>query len=193
MRWLSTAILPAFLMMSTTLAFAILLNLSIGWGRWELHLLLVTLIILVLIINIFLLGWDLAVTGMSSANWLCDTNAFYLQPKTALTYDASLGIQDQFDWHRDRLQPHAIRFEDLFVFFLQFFNVLTLFFCIIVWISLAVDLVQLGTFGVSYTYISVATRWLEHTLWNFAMGHFALFLTALRISLRTPFEFWWLM
>lgn len=104
------------------------------------------------------MGWDLVLAGMSSANWFCDVKAFYLQPKTALTYDGILGVQDQFDWHRDRVQPHVMRFEDLFVFFLQLFNIVSLVFCLFVWVSLAIDLVQLGTFGVSYTYVAVATR-----------------------------------
>lgn len=192
-RWLSVTILPAFLLMSLTLGMAVLLNLSIGWARWELHLLLVSTIILTLFVNLFFISWDLILAGLTSINWFCDVQAFYLQPKTSLTYDAILGVQDQFDWHKDRVHPFAMRFEDLFVFFLQLFNVLSLVFCLFVWLSLAIDLVQLGMFGVSYTYVGVATRWLEHVLINFSFGHIALFLTGLRVSLRTPIELWWLM
>lgn len=95
---------------------------------------------------------------MSSANWFCDTLPFYLQPKTALTYDHFLNVQDQFDWHRDRVVPHVLRFEDLFVFFLQIFNLMSLSFCLLVWLSFAFDLVQLGLHGVSYTYVGVGLR-----------------------------------
>lgn len=89
---------------------------------------------------------------------------FYLQPKTSLTYDQHLNLQDQFDWHKDRSHPFVMRFEDLFVFFLQLLNLFSLVTCLVVWLSLSIDLIQLGYFGVSYTYVGVGLRCLEHTL-----------------------------
>lgn len=191
-RWVSSSILLPLCILTLTLFMALALNLTIGWGRQALLILLSSGVCVSLLLNILLMGWDLAFAGLSSMGWFTDIQPFYLQSKSTLTQDHYLNVQDQYDWHRDRVTPFVMRFEDLFVFFLQLFNLASLFFCLIVWLSLSIDLVQLGQHGVSYTYVGVGIRWLEHCLFNFSIGHVALFLVGLRVSLRTPFEFWFL-
>jgi hypothetical protein len=57
--------------------------------------------------------------GFSSIALWEEAEVFYLQPKTALTYDRALGLGDQFEWHRERGWPYSLRFEELYFFFFQ--------------------------------------------------------------------------
>lgn len=191
-RWINIAVLTPLLWLTLSIFFAILCNLSIGWARHQFILLLSICICLILLINIIFIGWDLVFASLTSANWFCDSDSFYIQTKSAITQDHYLNVQDQYDWHKDKMHPFVMRFEDLYMFFLQLFNLLSLTFCLIVWFSLTIDLAQLGLFGVSYTYFAVGIRWLEHTFWNFLLSYFSLFFISLRISLKTPLEFWFL-
>jgi len=77
-----------------------------------------TYVITLGLLFIFILtGWDFLVSSMSSMSSWYQNDVFYLQPKTALTYDRGLLINDQFEWHRERTWPYAMHFEDLYFFF----------------------------------------------------------------------------
>lgn len=55
-RWLSSSMLPGFLLLTLTLAFAVLLNNSLAWGKLSLHLTLATLVLVLLTTNLFVTG-----------------------------------------------------------------------------------------------------------------------------------------
>ena len=48
------------------------------------------------------LGWDLLVASLSSSVEWEQAEVFYLQARTGLTYDRTLHVSDQFEWHRER-------------------------------------------------------------------------------------------
>lgn len=193
LAWVSATQTPALLLLTATLLLGLLLNLSLAWARLHLLIYLATGVVLSLLVNLFLMGWDFIFAGLSGANWQKLTTTFYNQPKTSLTYDVFFNLTDQFDWHREKAYPFVMRFEDLYQFYFQLLNILTLWFCSLVWLSLLIDLCAVGQFGVSYTYVAVGLRWLEQTLYSLLCGHFTTLIISLRIALRTPFEFWGLL
>lgn len=192
-RWLVTTILPTLVILSTTLFMALMLNASIGWARIQLLIFLSCFICISLMVNIFFMSWDLISTGMTSVNWFCECEEFYLQPKTLLTQNHYTNVQDQYDWHREKSYPFVMKFEDLLFFYIQVFNLLTLLCCLLVWLSLTIDLITLGENAVSYTYIAVGIKWLEHAALNISLSFLFPVFIGLRVSLRTPFEFWFLL
>lgn len=158
MSWVSSTALPGFFLCSATAGLALSLNMAISWCRPALLNFLAGTICLLLAVGVFFVGWDLAFSSMSAVFQIGEPHSFYLQPKTTLTYDNFYAVEDQFDWHRDRQHPFVMRFEDLYMFFLQLLNLLTLSFALVVWLTLLIDAITLGSAGVSYTYIGVGIR-----------------------------------
>lgn len=178
-------------MLSTaTLTLALLLNLALAWGRLQLLIFLASGVCLSLLYSLFLMGWDFAFASMSGVNWQQFDKGFYSRPKTSLTYDGFFNLTDQFDWHREKAYPFVMRFEDLYLFYFQLLNVLAVTFCLLVWLCLLIDLSSVGATGVSYTYVAIGLRWLEQVLVGLVLSHLAVVIVSIRISLRTPFEFW---
>ena len=192
LRWVVVTTLPTVLIFSSTLFLGLMLNSAVGWARIQLLIFLSCAICVSILLNLFYMSWDLLFSGLTSANWFTDTQEFYLQPKTLLTQDHYINVQDQYVWHREKAYPFVMRFEDLLFFYIQIFILLTLIFCLLVWLSITIDLITLGENAVSYTYIGVGIKWLEHTAINISLSFAFPLLIGLRISLRTPFEFWFL-
>lgn len=191
-RWVVINVLPTAIMFTLTLCLGLLINLALGWANIQLLILLSCAICISLLLNIFYMSWDLVVNGLTGVNSFTNVGEFYLQPKTLLTQDQYLNVADQFDWHREKTQPFVMHFEDLLFFFIQVFNILTLAFCLFVWSSITIDLITTGENSVSFTYIGVGLCWLEHAAANILLSFIIPGVIGLRISLRTPFEFWFL-
>jgi len=83
-----------------------------------------------LFIFVFSAG-DFLISSLSSMSMWYQNEVFYLQPKTALTYDRGLLVSDQFEWHRERTWPYAIHFEDLYFFFIQLLFIWNLACCLV--------------------------------------------------------------
>lgn len=137
----------------------------------------------------FLTGWDFVVSSLSSLSFWFQNEVFYLQPKTALTYDRGLMINDQFEWHRERAWPFSLHFEDLYFFFFQLMLVWSLACCLIFFFYLALTILGGLVPALSYTQLSIAFLFFEHVLSLLAMMVINFVICGLRVWLRTPTEF----
>ena len=117
--WFAAELAAGSLLLGLLLALAYGLNLSLGAGSAPMVAAGLLLLCLGHLGAALALAWDLAVTGLAGgASWE-EAEIFYLQPKSALTYDRALGVGDLFEWHRERGWPYSVRFEDLYFFFFQ--------------------------------------------------------------------------
>ncbi len=149
-----------------------------------------TMLVVVGLLFIFLLtGWDFLVSSLSSLSFWFQNEVFYLQPKTALTYDRGLMISDQFEWHRERTWPFSLHFEDLYFFFFQLMLVWSLACCLVFFFYLALTILGGLIPAVSYTQLSVAFLFFEHILLLIAMIAVNFAICGFRVWLRTPTEF----
>jgi hypothetical protein len=147
------------------------------------------LIVVGLLFIFFLTGWDFLVSSFSSLSFWFQNEVFYLQPKTALTYDRGLMINDQFEWHRERTWPFSLHFEDLYFFFFQLMLIWSLACCLIFFFYLALTIIGGLVPALSYTQLSIAFLFFEHVLSLIAMMAINFVICGLRVWLRTPMEF----
>ncbi len=104
-------------------------------------------------------------------------------------YDNWSGVVDVFDWHRASSRPQALRFEELYSFFITLFALLALGVALFWWAYLGLTLLWAGSTLVSYAAVGVGLRLLDHLLLSLTWGYFSLGLISLRILLRLPGEF----
>lgn len=120
--WLSYEVGPSLVLLISATGLATRLNLYINAGYPQLELALVSTIVLILGTAAAVLLWDTVLSGLHEFSKSVDPSVFYLQAKTTLTYDQAWGAADQFEWHKERVRPFVMRFEDMTVFFLQLFT-----------------------------------------------------------------------
>jgi len=130
------------------------LNLSLGVGSAALLSVWVVALCLVHLVSIVVLGWDLAVAGLSSVTGWEEAEVFYQQPRSTLTYDRVAG-GDAFEWHRERCWPYSQRFEDLYFFFFQLLLIWDLVCGLFFWLVTLVTLLMVGGRAVSFIQVGV--------------------------------------
>jgi hypothetical protein len=74
-----------------------------------------------------------------------------------------LRVEDSYDWHKASAGNFVFRFEELYLFCLQLFNVIALYSCTFVWLFLLLDLITGYSFAAvtpaaSITFLGVAIR-----------------------------------
>lgn len=190
MVWYTTDLLPTLLLMVILFGLSILLNFCINWYSVRAILLGVFIIVMLLTFNLLVLLWDFLFTSMSGCLFHPNPQQFYLHNRGTMGYNMTYQVTDAYDWHRAQPQSFVLRFEDLYLFYLQLFNIIALYSCTFVWLFLLQDLlvkVQSAS-RPSFTFLGVCTRWLDHALWCFVYSHLALFAVGLRVWLRTSIE-----
>jgi hypothetical protein len=127
---------------------------------------------------------------MSGCLFFSNPKQYYLHSRSSLSYTGVYQADDLFDWHISQPQAFTFRFEDLYVFYLQLFNVVALYSCSFVWLTLLQDQLahQSAKTQPSLTFLGVAGRWLDHALWCFVYSHLALLFVGLRVLGRVSIE-----
>lgn len=181
--------------MSLASGAGLLLNMSLNWGKRDLHLLLVLGVVLLLTLNLVWMGWDFLFAGLSGYRGITEHSLAYIHARGGLTYDNLMGVGDAFDWHKEQTRPFVMRFDDLFGFSLQLLNIWALACCLYGWLFMLLDCVFLGERGrsLSFLQVGVSLRWLDHTMFNVLACYLWPLLLGSRLLLRTPLEFWWLL
>lgn len=189
--WATSTLLPVFflILFATYLSYA--LNLSLSWARPTLLYFLFTCLILILLYSWFFLLCDLGLNSLSAWINTLDADVFYQQPRSGTVYDNWVGVVDVFDWHRTTSRPHALRFEELYSFFMT----------LLVFISVSITLFWWAYMGwgglwgssyISFAVLGVGIRLLDHLMLCSLWGVLALALTSFRVILRLPGEyFFW--
>jgi hypothetical protein len=187
--WFVTQVLSPVLCFSVLYFMLYFKNSTIAHVQTRVSLYLIYTITLGLLFIFFLTGWDFLMSSFSSLSSWLQNEVFYLQPKTALTYDRGLLINDQFEWHRERTWPFSLHFEDLYFFFFQLLFAWNLACCLIFFFYLGLVLVGGLLPAVSYTQLSIAFLFFEHTLVLVGLIAINFVICGFRIWLRTPLEF----
>lgn len=191
-HWLTTEILPSLFALGLALSLLLMLNLSLGWARWQVFFLQYVLLVLGLLWACVSLAWDLVLVGLSSVWADASPMTLYPQTRSSLTYDHQLSTTDRFDWHKETQLPFVARFEDLFFFSLQLFTLVSLYCALVVAGFFLLDLLQAPQRCLSYTQLSIVGLWLEHVVWAYVSIFFTFGLISYRVACRVPYEFLWL-
>lgn len=191
--WYSVDILPLTILMVSLFALALLVNFFFNWQNLRIVLVSVFLLLLVLILNLLILLWDFLFTSLSGCLFMPNPKQYYVHNRSSISYNMTFQFEDTFDWHISQPQTFVFRFEDLYLFFLQLFNILALYSCTFVWLFFFQDL--LSNAGVvhfssasSLTFLGVCIRWLDHALWCFLYSHLAILLVGFRVFLRISLD-----
>jgi hypothetical protein len=188
--WYTAEILPCLIALSIVLVLIIFLNFFLNWHQFRMCVLLVFLITFILISNLLFVVWDFISSSLSSCLFNSNPKQFYIQNRTTLSYNMSLASEDAYDWHISQPQTFVFRFEDVYFFYLQLFNVVALYSCVFVWLFFLQDILIISgesTRG-SFTFLGVCSRWVDHAVWCFVYSHVSVLLVGLRLWLRISTE-----
>jgi hypothetical protein len=163
-QWCTVSLLPITLLLATIMLSVTLLNYAGNWlNVWSLFLILTVTVMLVA--GLLCMLWDFLLTSLTGVMFRGNIATHYNASRSSLAYDMSLFGEDAYDWHIANPGTFVFRFEDLYLFFLQLFNVVALYACSFVWLFFLVDVVRCytnagGAAGVyhSFTFLGVCTR-----------------------------------
>ena len=188
--WCFSSLAFNLIFISLLLLLAIALNFFISWSNRKFTFITATAIFILLIINIIVMLWDFLFSSLTNTLFWDNAKQYYIQSRSSLTYDNSLFITDQFDWHRGKTSFFIIRFEDLYLFFIQLFSITSLFFVIVIWFFLLNEMLSNFLFNreVSYVFISVCLRWIDNCLFIFFINYLLLMFVGLRVSFKLLVE-----
>jgi hypothetical protein len=187
--WFVSQMLSPVLCFSLVYILLIIQNIFLGNSQLRFTAYSLYLLTFGLLLIFSLTGWDFLVSSLSSVAMWYQNEIFYLQPKTALTYDRGLLISDQFEWHRERTWPYSIHFEDLYFFFFQLLFVWNLACCLVFFFYLNLAVVGVTGLPISFTQLAVGFLFLEHILLLVSILLANFVICGLRLWLRTPSEF----
>lgn len=161
-----------------------------AWPTIRLGRLVTMLILLLCAGSLLLLLWDFSLHSLSGCLFRNNPTTYYNAGRNAIGYDMSLGIDDAYDWHTSNASMFIFRFEDLYLFFLQLFNIVALYSCTFVWLVLFLDSLSAATAAeVGVTALTaVGLRWLDHALWCLFYSHVAVLLVGSRIWWRVALD-----
>ena len=190
--WYTYSVLPNLFILVLIFFLSIMLNFFINWNNKKFILVTAVLIYVTLVLSLFFVLWDFLFSSLTSQLFWNNFKQYYIQTKSSLTYNNMLFATDQFDWHKDQANFFMIRFEDLYMFLIQFINIICLVNCIVVWFFFINDiLINLWFYKeVSYLFLGVCNRWLDNCLYNFFFSYFLLFFAGFKISLKILIELW---
>lgn len=190
--WYTYSILPNLFILVVMFTLSILLNFFINWNNKKFILMISVTIYLILVISLFFMLWDFLFSSLTNQLFWNNFKQYYIQAKSSLTYNNMLLANDQFDWHREQTNFFVIRFEDLYIFFIQLINLVCLTNCIVIWFFFINDVIISLWFykEVSYLFLGICSRWLDNCLYNFFLSYFLLFFVGFRVSLKILIELW---
>lgn len=193
MSWYTTDILPLMLLLVLIFSLTLLNNFFFNWQNSRVVIVSTFTVILILTLNILMLLWDFLFTSMSGCLFFSNPKEYYTHGRSSLTYDMTAQTSDAYDWHKSQPQSFVFRFEDLYLFFLQLFNIIALYSCIFVWLFFFQDLLANSgntqvSLASSITFFGVCVRWLDHALWCFLYSHLAILFVGFRVILRVSME-----
>jgi hypothetical protein len=186
--WLSSEILIGSFGLVFLLGITYTLNLCLSSGNDSLISGLILLLTIGHLTMIVLLGWDLAINGLSSFSSWEESEVFYQQPSAAWTYDRALNSGDLFEWHRERTWPYSIRFEDLYFFFFQLLIIWDLMCGLFFWSMVLATSLGVNGRSVSFIQVAVGLLWLENLCMAFFLLLVGLAWVGLRVWSRMPIE-----
>lgn len=187
--WFILQVVTPALCISVLYALLFIKNLMLPWAQARVLGFLTYCITFGLLVTAAIAGWDFLLSGLSSMSSWFQNEIFYLQPKTAFTYDRGLMVSDQFEFHRERTWAFSLHFEDLYFFFFQLLLVWNLSTCLVFffYLCLAVGGCLIPT--ISYTQLALGFMFFEHVLVLLLLMAATFVVSGLRLWLRTPSEF----
>ena len=195
--WYTLQVIPALLIISLCLFFVININTLKNWVNVRFLLHLSMGLFLILVINFLIMLWDFCLNGISSFNFIENQNyAYYAGTRSTISYNGIQNSEDLFDWHISTSDVFNFRFEELYLFFLQLFNLVACYMTIFIFLFFLIDLlaccnVQIINAQVtpSFTFIGVNATWINHVFFSFFYSHLAVLLVSLRIFFKIGFNF----
>ena len=195
--WYTTKLIPAFLIVVVVYVALFILNFSLNWVNLRLFLT-VSCVATILLTFVFLIMlWDFILASSSGVNFSANRGLLlYNNTRSSISYDATLGVDDLFDWHMSNNSTFIFRFEDAYCFFLQLFNITALytlvfimfFFCVDALITQDNTSLQANNFP-NFLYVGVILRWFDHVWFSLFVSHFSIFFVSLRIFLKVCSDF----
>lgn len=190
--WATTTLLPVFFLALLAAYLSYALNLALSWARPMLLNFFFVALILVLLGSWLFLLYDLGLNSLSAWINTLDSDVFYQQPRSGSVYDNWVGVVDVFDWHKATSRPHALRFEELYSFFMTLLVFISLSITLFWWAYVGLGCFWVGFSSVSFAVLGVGIRLLDHLMLCSLWGVWALAFISLRVTLRLPGEyFFW--
>lgn len=168
----------------------LLINFLINWNNKKFVFLIFYIFFLFLIIILIFLLWDFLFSSLTATLFWNNFKIFYIQSRSSLTYNNTLNLNDQFDWHREQVNFFIIRFEDLYSYFiLLIFIIIFVYFLFVIYFILN-DLNNLFFYNkdLSYLSFSIIFTLLNNFCYIFYINYILLFLVGLRVSFKLLIE-----
>lgn len=188
--WYTSDILPTTLCISIIMLLIYLVNFFINWQYRRLLVLTSSFIVFLISINLLIIIWDFISSSLSNYIFQNNPKQLYIQNRTNISYNMLFQVEDMYDWHISQPQTFVFRFEDLYFFYLQLFNIVSLYSCCFIWILFLHNILN-NKLSIPYTsnlFLGICIRWTDHTFWCFLYSHIIVIFTSIRIYLRLTLE-----
>lgn len=172
------------------LVLTIIINFIINWDNKFNLVFFFNIICIVVILLLILSIWDFLFNSLTATIFWNNFKSFYLNSKVSLTYDNVLFLTDQFDWHKDQTNNFIIRFEDLYMFSIAVFSILSFICYLVTWFILIKNYLLNFYFNkdLSYLFYSSCFCWLNNCIFVFNLNFIIIFFVSLRIYFKILFE-----
>jgi hypothetical protein len=195
--WYTLQIIPSLLVISLCYLLILHINYSLNYTSVRFLLHVSILLFLLLVLNFLFMLWDFCLNGISYFNFIENQhNLYYNGTRCTISYNGIQNGEDLFDWHMSNTDVFSFRFEELYLFFLQLFNLVAVYTAVFIFLFFLVDMLAfyntttLATTTLpSFTFFSVSVTWFNHIFFSFFYSHFAILLVSLRIFFKIGFNF----
>jgi len=187
--WYSFDILIPLLILLFIFFLALIINFVWNWINCRNQLIYIFFIVLILLFNLLFLLWDFLTSSFGNCLFSNNIMSYYNTNRASICYDMTLFVEDTFDWHISNPTTFIFRFEDLYLFYIQLFNIIILYACTFIWIFFFLDIltnyniVAYSALPGTIVFLGICMRWLDHALWCFIYSGIAVLLVSLRIYL----------
>lgn len=184
--WYSNFVFPYLVVVSLLFSIVLFLNYNNNWLNKKLSLLALILIFIVLVIVLFFMIFDFYFNSLTSLLFSVDFN--YSNNISSLSYNYN---NNEFDWHKTKKGFFIVRFEDLYLYFLQLLNIVSMLSFMIILFFFIFDSFFLihSNKTLSFTFYGVVIRFFENFLIKLLLSFFLILLVALRITFKYLIEF----
>lgn len=195
--WYTFQVMPSLLIISACYLFILQINYALNYVsvRFLLHVSIILFLLLVL--NFLLMLWDFCLNGISSFNFVENQqNLYYNGSRCTISYNGIQNAEDLFDWHMSNTDVFSFRFEELYLFFLQLFNLVAAYTAVFIFLFFVIDVLSFYnttslavTTLPSFTFFSTCITWFNHIFFSFFYSHFAVLLVSLRVFFKLGLNF----
>ena len=185
--WFSHSFLP-FLFVSILL-YTILnfFSYNISWFNTKFFSSLSLFVFVALVILFFFLLFDFLFNSLTSYLIFSELLS-YNNSSSSLSYNH---FSNEFDWHKTKKTFFIFRFEDLYIFFIQLLNLVSLFTFLIIYFFFLLDIyfcLQVGR-SISYFFLGTILSWFNNFIFKLFLSIGLLLVVSLKIVFKILIEF----